>query len=352
MDDRSKVVGEALGWARDGRRVALATVVSSWGSSPRPAGARMAVDETGHFVGSVSGGCVEGEVLATAAEVMAGGRPALLEFGVSDERAWSVGLACGGAISIFVEGLSNSVFFQPILEGLSHGRSSASLLALDSGERAPLDSDGFAHFDLDEEGARAIRRALASGREGLVETSRGKFFLEFWRPPLRLFIVGAVHIAQALAPIARIAGYAVAIVDPRGAFATAERFAGFDLLAEWPEDVMPRVRLDESCALVALTHEPRIDDPALIAALRSPAFYVGALGSATTAEKRRKRLSAQGFGERSLSRIHGPIGLAIGAANPEEIAVAIAAEMTAALRGRHAVGSERMESARMGSAAE
>ncbi len=177
---------------------------------------------------------------------------------------------------------------------------------------------------------------------------RGKFFLEFWRPPLRLFIVGAVHIAQSLAPIARLAGYAVTIIDPRTAFATPERFADFHLCAQWPQEVLPQVVLNESSALVAMTHEPRIDDPALIAALRSPAFYIGALGSNATAEKRRKRLILQGFAERALSRVHGPIGLAIGAANPAEIAIAIAAEMTSALRQRREVESEKT----LGSAAE
>jgi xanthine dehydrogenase accessory factor len=145
-----------------------------------------------------------------------------------------------------------------------------------------------------------------------------------------------VHIAQALAPIAAAAGYQVILVDPRSAFATPERFAGVELHREWPEDFFQSLRIDARCALVALTHEPRIDDPALLAALRSPAFYIGALGSRGSAEKRRARLRAQGFGESALARIHGPIGLSIGAASPPEIAIAIAAEMTAALRLEHA----------------
>ncbi len=327
MDDNGRILAQALDWAKAGRAAALATVVSSWGSSPRAAGSRLAVDESGHFIGSVSGGCVEGEVLETAAQVMATGRPALLEFGVSDERAWSVGLACGGAIEILVEKIVDVGFFENILEGLGHGRSTTTLVALGGGERVTLDA-----AKLDDESARLFRAAAACGRESVVEAPQGKFFLELWRPPLRLFIVGAVHIAQALAPIAATSGYDVTIIDPRTAFATPERFAGFALLAEWPEEVFARTRLDERSALVALTHEPRIDDPALIAALRSPCFYVGALGSRKTAENRRQRLRGQKFAERDLSRLHGPIGLAIGAANPAEIAIAIAAEMTAALR--------------------
>lgn len=339
MDDNGRILAQALDWAKAGRAAALATVVSSWGSSPRAAGSRLAVDETGVFLGSVSGGCVEGEVLETAAEVMANGRPALLEFGVSDEKAWSVGLACGGAIKILIEKIVDIGFFDKIVEGLGHGCSTVALVALDSGERLTLDA-----AELDGESARLLRTAAAGGREVVVETPQGKFLLEFWRPPLRLFIVGAVHIAQALAPIATTAGYAVTIVDPRTAFATPERFAGFALRTEWPDEAFAKTPLDQRCALVALTHEPRIDDPALIAALRSPCFYIGALGSLQTAAKRKARLRAENFGERELSRINGPVGLAIGAANPAEIAIAIAAEMTAALRLGHAEA--------MGSAAE
>jgi xanthine dehydrogenase accessory factor len=200
-------------------------------------------------------------------------------------------------------------------------------VALESGDRVSPDA-----LLSDPESAQLIEDAKARRRDVLIETSDGKFFLESWRPPLRLFVVGAVHIAQALAPIAAAAAYAVTIVDPRTAFATPERFAGFSIATEWPDEFFARTPLDSRCALVALTHEPRIDDPALHAALRSQAFYIGALGSRTTAEKRRLRLRGQNFSERDLARIHGPIGLSIGAATPEEIAIAIAAEMTAALR--------------------
>jgi xanthine dehydrogenase accessory factor len=331
MDDNGRLLAEALGWVRSGKSAALATVVSSWGSSPRTVGSRMAVDDGGHFIGSVSGGCVEGAVLEAAAEVMASGRPQLLEFGVSNEQAWSVGLACGGAIKILVEKLADLDFFERVLDRLEHGQSTAALVALESGERIAPDAPS-----RDTDASRLIAAAEAGGRDVFIETRQGQFFMEFWRPPLRLFIVGAVHIAQALAPIAATASYEVTIVDPRAAFATPERFGGFSVLTEWPDEFFAKAPLDERCALVALTHEPRVDDPALFAALRSRAFYIGALGSRSTAEKRRMRLRAQRFSERDLARIHGPIGLTIGAANPAEIAIAIAAEMTAALRLSHA----------------
>jgi len=342
MDDNDEIVGSGLAWGKEGRGVALAPVTASWGSSPRLAGSQMAVDDSGHFIGKVSGGCVEGEVLETAAQVIATGRPALLKFGVSDEKALSFGLACGGSIEIFVEKLSTPDSFERVLNGPSHGHSTVALVAPGSGERAPVDAEAPRRFNLDDD-FRSVQKAEAGGRNVAIETKRG--ILEFWRPLLRLFIVCAVHIAQSLAPVARLAGYAVTIIDPRTAFATPERFAGFHLCAQWQE-VLPQFALDESSALVALTQEPRIDDPASVA-LRCPAFYIGALGSRSTAEKRPKRLLSQGFGELALSRVHGPIGLAIGAANPAEIAIAIAAEMTSALR-RLEVESQKV----LGSAAE
>jgi xanthine dehydrogenase accessory factor len=332
MDDNSSILREALTWVCKGRKTALATVVSTWGSSPRAAGSRLAVDEAGHFVGSVSGGCVEGEVLAHAAEVMETGRPVLLDFGVSDGKAWSVGLACGGAIKVFIEKIADAAFFEPVIKSLDLGEALATALDLESGERLLLDGASLDRLYFDKSSRRALFAAETHGAETMLEAAGRKFFVEFWRPPLRLIIVGAVHIAQALAPIAEAAGYRVILLDPRAAFATPERFAGFELRREWPQDFFRSFRLDARSALVALTHEPRIDDPALIAALRSHAFYIGALGSRGSAEKRRVRLRAQGFGEAALARIHGPIGLDIGAASPPEIAIAIAAEMTAALR--------------------
>ena len=332
MNDQDDITAEALDWVRRGKRVALATVVATWGSSPRGVGSRLAVDEDGHFIGSVSGGCVEGEILATAAEVIAAGRPALREFGVGNEMAWSVGLACGGAIKVFVERIEGADFLQGLIDGARAGRESVTLVALDSGERHLFEPELAAQAAWDDLTRRTLFAVARQGKDALVETPLGRFFLEVWRPPLRLAIIGAVHIAQALAPIAALAGYDVTIIDPRSAFADEPRFPGFRMLAAWPGDVLPEFRPDARTALVALSHEPRIDDLALTAALRSPAFYIGALGSNGSAEKRRMRLRAQGFSEGELARIHGPIGLAIGAATPAEIAIAIAAEMTEALR--------------------
>lgn len=178
--------------------------------------------------------------------------------------------------------------------------------------------------------AAEILPRLASGRSGRVEDAAGEAFIRVYSPEPRLVIIGAVHVSQALAPMARIAGFAVTIVDPRTAFATEERFAGTTLIAEWPEPEV--LALDEACAVATLTHDPKIDDPALITALRADAFYIGALGSKKTHARRVERLTEAGFGADAIGRIHAPIGLAIGAASPAEIAVAVLAEVVAALR--------------------
>jgi len=177
-----------------------------------------------------------------------------------------------------------------------------------------------------------LEQAFRFDRSGIVKIGDAEYFINVYNPPLNLVIVGAVHLAQALIPLARAAGYDVTVIDPRAAFASPERFPGVLVHNEWPDEVMPRLDLGPRSALVALTHDPKIDDPALTAALRSGCFYIGALGSKKTQGGRRERLAAAGFKEADLSRIHGPIGLAIGARGPAEIAISIMAEITAALR--------------------
>jgi xanthine dehydrogenase accessory factor len=211
---------------------------------------------------------------------------------------------------------------------------------LDTGEESllhPLDPGG-------GEGDRSLlaeaRDAAVRDRSRVVETPRGPVFLRAWNPPVRLVIVGAVHVAQALAPMARLAGYDVVVVDPRRSFAAAERFRGVDLRPEWPAEALERIGLDRRTAVVTMAHDAKIDDPALVAALRSGAFYVGALGSRKTHAARRERLRAEGFGEADLDRIHGPVGLRIGSVSPGEIAVSILAELVDRLRQPREPGAE------------
>jgi xanthine dehydrogenase accessory factor len=188
----------------------------------------------------------------------------------------------------------------------------------------------------DEAPEDVLSAALTAGfrfdRSGVTETEEGEFFVNIYNPPLKLVVVGAVHIAQSLIPIARLAGYDITVIDPRGAFASAERFPDVTLSVEWPDEALRDIELDRRTALVALTHDPKVDDPALTAALRSSCFYIGALGSKKTHAGRLERLQSAGVEADALTRIHAPIGLAIGARGPAEIAIAIMAEITRALR--------------------
>lgn len=185
---------------------------------------------------------------------------------------------------------------------------------------------------LGNEERAAINRAVIEDRSQTIDGPQGPLFIEVWSPPLRLIVVGAVHIAQTLAHMAVQAGYDVTIIDPRSAFASEERFPGVTLATDWPDEVLPALKPDKRTAIVTLTHDPKIDDPALQAALRSDAFYIGALGSRRTHAKRGQRLESAGFDAAAFARIHGPVGLDIGALTPGEIAVSILAEITAILR--------------------
>jgi xanthine dehydrogenase accessory factor len=312
--------------------VALATVLRTWGSSPRQPGSQLAVNEEREFVGSVSGGCVEGAVIHEALEVMGSGTPRTLDFGVSDEDAWAVGLACGGKVSIYVEPVEEpeAEILARLSEDRSRRRSSVLVTRLGTREHVllhPLEETAAEPPVLD-----AAREALLQDRSQVLETPDGEVFLQVYNPPLRMIVVGAVHIAQALAPMAALAGFDVTVVDPRRAFASESRFPNVRLAHGWPDDVISTLGIDHRTAVVTLSHDPKLDDPALEAALRSSAFYVGALGSRRTHGRRVERLTGKGFGEEELGRIHAPVGLDIGAVSPAEIAVSVLAQVVERLR--------------------
>jgi xanthine dehydrogenase accessory factor len=321
-EDRFDNVPEmALRWHRDGIGVALATVVQTWGSAPRRVGSQLAIAADGRMVGSVSGGCVEGAVVVEALDALDDGAHRMLEFGVSDEDAFAVGLACGGTIRVLVEPVG-AVLPEPLLAELVAARQSRQALAyevnLTTGARR-LTCDAYPD-------------RMRMDRSGFAEDEQT--FVAVHNPPLRLIVVGAVHIAQALVPMARIAGYDPVLIDPRAAFGSSDRFPGESILQDWPDEAVAQLGLDPRTALVLLTHDPKLDDPALEAGLRAQCFYIGALGSTRTHGKRLDRMRAAGFADADLARIDGPIGLDIGAAGPAEIAVSILAEMTAVLRGK------------------
>jgi len=310
----------ALAWHRAGKGAVLATVVQTWGSAPRPVGSQLVVSGAAEIEGSVSGGCVEGAVVVEAQEALAAGESRVLTYGVSDDTAFAVGLACGGTIRVLVEPVGAAIP-EALLAELVEKRAArvpvAYVVDTATWQRRLADSTAF------PERFRADR----SGFE-----ADGHTFVAVHNPPLRMIVVGAVHIAQALVPMARMAGYDPVIIDPRGAFAAEHRFPGEDIREDYPDEVIPQVGLDARTAVVTLSHDPKIDDPAIEAALGSEVFYLGCLGSTRTHGKRVDRLRARGFSDDQIARIHAPVGLDIGARSPSEIAVSVLAEVTQRLR--------------------
>ena len=314
---------------RDGR-VAIATVIDTWGSAPVPVGGQMAVAADGRFQGSVSGGCIEGEVITEAEEILGSGKPKILTFGVADETAWRAGLPCGGQVQVFVEKVDAKAGGTEFLERALKARQGRQGLVV----RTRLDTGQRQLFARDDTGLPDdIADRFATAKSQLKEEAGAKVFLHAMVPPARILVIGATHIGQVLAQVAKLAGYEVEIIDPRTAFAAADRFRDVTIHTEWPQDILPKLGLDPYTAIVALSHVGHIDDEALKLAVRAPVIYVGALGSSRNHAKRRERLAAAGITEAELARIKSPIGLDIGAQSPAEIAVSVMAEIVLAVRG-------------------
>jgi len=331
-------------WLEEGQSIALATVIQTWGSSPRGAGSKMAITSDGKIAGSVSGGCVENAVIEAGIQSLETNQPQLLHFGVADETAWEVGLACGGSIDVFVKPL-DKVFFEEICAVIEKGQPATTVtvvrgpdgilgrefLMLENNRFTGLPGNGWDNQILD-----LATKVLSQGASQRVTLSDElEVFFEAILPPPALIMVGGVHITVALASLAKTLGYRTIVIDPRKAWGSVDRFPHVDqLLQMWPEEAFEQIEVTRSTAIAMLTHDPKLDDPALKIALSSPAFYIGALGSMTTNEKRRERLLKDGVSELQLSRLHAPIGLDIGAQSPEEIALAIMAEVVEAYRKR------------------
>ena len=316
----------ALRWLHAGKRVAIATVAETWGSAPCPVGSQMVITEDGAIEGSVSGGCVEGAVVAEAHEVISARVPRLLTYGVADADAFSAGLACGGTIRILVEPVTNeecdkatmpAAILERIVRKQAARVSFAYQVNLSSWSR---------HLLVPNEAPKSINT---------LETQvDGDQFTLLFCPPPRLIIVGAVHIAQVLAPMAVALGYEPVITDPRSSFATAVRFPGLRVICEDTDDALAQIGVDAQTAIVTLGHDPKIDDPAILIGLEKGAIYIGCLGSRRTHAARLDRLRAKGLKEEALARLHGPVGLDIGAKGPPEIAVSILSQLVAAHRGK------------------
>lgn len=324
----------ANGWRGEGRRVALATVIRTWGASPRPVGSMLVADDQGDFAGSVSGGCIESEVVMAAAEAIAANASRVLDFGIDNDDAWSAGLTCGGSLQVLVQPVADDAaclspaIIERCAEALTR-REPLGLMTNLVSMRPRLVEWADAETLPDE-----FRNRLTSGRAGLESREQADWFIQPLRPAPTLAIVGAVHVAQPLARIAVIAGLDVVVIDPRRAFADSDNLRGIDVRGEWPGEALAGLAGGGGIAVATLTHEPRLDDPALNWALTNDdVFYIGALGSRRTHAARLERLREQGFEADQLARIHAPIGLDIKALTPEEIAVSILAELVAVRRG-------------------
>ena len=302
-----EVLDELNQWTREGEDIALATVIETWGSSPRPLGSKMLVTSSGKMAGSVSNGCIEGAVFEEAQKVLKGRTAKIAAFGVADDVAFEVGLACGGHIEVFV---------QPL------GRVQKDLIGL-----------------LNRDQPVTLRTNLVTGEAEIVEGTppgselarrEGDFFVEPFRRPAHMVIIGAIHIAIPLHRLAKLMGYRVTVIDARKKFATKERFPAADeLIVAWPDEAMSQIEVDNSTYVVILTHDPKFDLPALRAVLRKDAGYVGAIGSRKTNQNRFDALRREGFTEAEVAKVHGPIGLDLGSRGAEETALGILAEVTA-----------------------
>ena len=304
-----EIINTASEWEREGEKLALAIVVKTWGSSPRQPGSMMLIREDGHIVGSVSGGCVEGAVIVGSKKILQENRAELMQFGVADEDAWSVGLSCGGKISVFV--CPRNRIEEGLFQKLCNVKNSRESIILECDT---------------QKGSISIINDKATENENV-------FNIKVTAKP-RVLIVGAVHISQHLIPMAKEAGFDVLLIDPRSHFGTSERFPEVEVSNDWPDEALKKVKLSDKDCLVTLTHDPKIDDPALQIALASPLFSICCLGSKRTHAARKNRLLNSGITEQQFDRIHGPAGLDINAKTPAEIAVSILAELIKDWRGR------------------
>jgi xanthine dehydrogenase accessory factor len=348
-----EILSDIETWKAQGKQVALATVIDVFHSAPRGIGAKMAISSDGEMSGSVSAGCVEGAVVEEALQVMKSGKTRKLHYGVADEQAWDVGLTCGGKIDIFVEPLVGSILEekialdQQICASALAGDAFAVATVLEGkeiGKKMILFPDGTVNgstgnHNLDEAILGQRTSLWSKYRSELVPVMAGELpiavFFDRYMPQERLMIVGAAHIAIHLVHMAKEVGFHTIVIDPRASFANRDRFPHADeLYKDWPQEIIPGLAPDSSTYLVILSHDAKIDLPALDIGLRNPFRYIGLLGSRYTQEDRKEGLRKMGYNEEQLACIHGPIGIAIGSRTPDEIAVSILAELIAVRRGK------------------
>jgi len=309
-----QVLQSAISWLQDGKRVALATVVQTWGSSPRPVGSWLAIREDGQVVGSVSGGCVEDDLIRRVqTEILTRTSPELVKYGVSKDEAVRFGLPCGGTLQLLVEPRPELAILEAIMSGIKK-----------------------CSIVLREVNVLTGQSTLSIGNRSTQFQFSNEKMQTIYGPRWRMFIIGAGQLSLCLASFALTSDFDITIIDPREEYAEGIGSEGIQFIQGMPDDVMQELGVDSHTAIVALTHDPKIDDLALIDALQSEAFYVGALGSHTNTQKRKERLREFNLSTEQLERLHGPVGLAIGALTPPEIAVSIMAEVIAVKYGKNA----------------
>lgn len=323
----TQVLKKADEWQRDGRRVVLGTIVRTWGSAPRPVGSLVAIRDDGLVVGSVSGGCIEDDLVdRVRARALAADKPQRVKYGVTAEDAFKFGLPCGGTLELVLEPIGPQSQLGKLLDRVTGGRQTIRRLAL---------ADG------------AVILEEGTGRDVLRVTETE--LVSVHGPRLRLLVIGAGQLTHYLAQMALACDYSITICDPREEYADGWHVPGTTLVRTMPDDTVLEMKPDANTAIVALTHDPKLDDLALIEALKSDAFYVGAIGSQKNQAARKKRLVEFGVSAAQLDRLHGPVGLKNGARTPPEIAVSIMAELTAQKYGYEipmpvAVSAQRVES--------
>ncbi len=321
------VLKAAKAWLGTDGEVALATVIETWGSAPVPIGGQMAIAKDGRFQGSVSGGCIENDIIVEAEDVLGSGKLKTLSFGIADETAWRAGLPCGGQIKVLVERFdkSGAAVIDRAIGARETRRGLVIRTELKDGQRQVFErADGV---------PPEVADRFRSGESKLLAAPEGDVFLQALVPPARVVIVGATHLAQLLCEQVKLAGYELILVDPRTAYAADSRFAGVRMITEWPQDALPAIGLDPYTAVVTVAHVGHIDDEALKVALKAECLYIGALGSTRNHAKRTERLKEAGFTDADVAKIKAPIGIDIGAQTPAEIAVSIMADIIRSLRG-------------------
>ena len=321
-----KILEKAYEWIKDNQKIVMITVVETWGSSPKPIGSKMVVNENKKFFGSVSGGCVESFIIQESLKIIKKNKPfKIKKFKVSDENAWNMGLSCGGEITVYLERINfGEKTLEKIIKKKKNKLEFSLLTNLLTGENEIFEKGKSLNKNF-EKFTDQINLFYKSKKNGIIKNSN--IFVECYNNPIKVIIIGAVHIAQYLTDFADKFDFEIYIIDPRKYFGTEERFPHVKIINEWPNEAFKKIKTNSSCALIGLTHDPKIDDPALQYALKKKFFYIGVLGSKTTHKNRCDRLKKVGFTRAEIDSIHGPIGIKLGGKSAPEIALSIIAQL-------------------------